>query len=256
MLKVTDKSLRRHRMGIGHPKYDKRTRSTNCGFKTDHPYYRPNPSNMEPEAYPPAVVHVRLTQDVYAKVAKKAPDGTVGLPDAEGRPGSGRLLRPKPAQKDISTAYAEGDGNVGPGEMRLIDIGKSTDMWNTCIREHQRGCDDPQFSVFKEVKWGLGWKQALRCDNCQYRSPLFKLYNEVQKQGPGPRPASCNVGLQVGLQDSPISNTRMRSILACTNTPPPCRNAMQKMSNTVGAVVATVATDDMTDRREDMAEIN
>lgn len=244
-------------MDSGHPKYTKQTgRTGNRGFSMGHPYFRAKPLQFEPEAYPPAEYNVRLTEDMYAKVAKRAPDGTLSVPDTEGRPGSSRLLRPKPEPMDISTAYTEG-AEDGPGEMRLINIGKSTDMWNTCVNQHQRfNCDRPHFSVYKEVKWGLGWKQAMRCNNCQYRSELFKLYTEVHKQGPGPKPASCNVGLQVGLQDSPIGNTRLRSILASTNTPPPCRNAMQKMSNTVGAVTATVATDDMADRREEMAEIN
>lgn len=200
----------------------------------------------------------RLPHEMFQKVAKVTSAGLPHAPDADGQPGSAMLLRPKgTTATPLSTQYADtlyGEDN----EMRLLHKGRVQDMWNSCFQEHgqQGDCDRPHLVIYKEIKKGLGWKQGLRCENCTYASTLYKLYNEVAHEGVGAKRAACNVGLQIGLQDSPISNSKMRMILAATNTPPPARTSMQRLSNKVGKSTVELNKDDMAARKKEFGAIN
>ena len=200
----------------------------------------------------------RLNTDMYNKVVRKSIGYSLSMPNAENRPGIAKLLRPsKTRESDLSSEYMH-QRDESDGEMRLINNTRSAEMWNSAYKGHtERGeCEAPNFSIHKEIKKGLGWKQSLKCNNCSYMTGFFKLYNEVQHKGPGAKRAACNVGLQVGLQDSPIGNTKARMLLASTNTPPPSRSGMQRLSNSVGKTITHLNRDDMRARRVQAREIN
>ena len=131
-------------------------------------------------------------------------------------------------------------------------------MWNTSFSEHtSKGkCDKPHFTIRQEVKYGLGWKQSLACINCDYVSKLYRLYCEVASDTRGARSATCNVGLQVGLQDSPIGNSKARMLIASTNTPPPALSSMTRLSNKVGAATVTLNNEDMARRKQSLKDVN
>ena len=71
-----------------------------------------------------------------------------------------------------------------------------------------------------------------------YQSGMYKLYDEVDTGSCGQKPATSNVALHVGLQDSTIGITKMRNILAATNTPPPSRYGLQRNADRVAAITA------------------
>jgi hypothetical protein len=202
----------------------------------------------------------RMSNDVFSMVSKSSPSGLLYAPDAEGQPGPSKLLRPIHGGpiSDLSEQYLEdGEKNIDNSEMRLISTHKYAEMWNTAIREHKStACNEGQFTVHKELKKGLGWKQSLKCINCVYTSDMFKLYNEVFGTGRGAKRAKCNVGLQIGLQDSPIGNTRARMLVASTNTPPPARSAMQRLSNSVGMATKMLNLNDIRERMQNCKRIN
>lgn len=200
----------------------------------------------------------RLTKTVFSKVAKLAPTGLLYAPDADGQPGPVTLLRPKGGTEEVTDLYMQREPNCEINEMRLINKAKNALLWNTTFREHTQvaKCDDPHFTVCKEIKKGLGWRQSLKCTNCDYISQMFKLYNEVPHEGRGPKTASCNSGLQVGLQDSAIGNTKARLIIASTNTPPPALSGMQKLSSSVGRVTNAVNAQDMMSRKQEVTRTN
>ncbi|KAK2154123.1 hypothetical protein NP493_2221g00013 [Ridgeia piscesae] len=105
-------------------------------------------------------------------------------------------------------------------------------MWNNCIQLHakqSKGCT-PRFSVANERKIGLAWQQSLHSVNCQFKSGRYKLYDELLTGGRGQKPATTNVALQIVLQDSAISNTKMCYLLTSVNVPPLSRRRMQKNS--------------------------
>ena len=202
----------------------------------------------------------RLTRSDFAKVVKVSPAGLLQVPDEYGRPGTTKVLRPRPdVQVPLTLQYLKTDNNDYGSEMRLVHMAKTEAMWNTCYREHSQvsgDCLQPNLFVFKELKKGVCWKQGLECSNCTYRSDLFKLYDEVQSDGRGAKTAAPNRGLQVGLQESMCGNSKARVIIATTNTPPPSHSAMQKQSNKVGGITATIVQEDLNRKCEATHEIN
>ena len=131
-------------------------------------------------------------------------------------------------------------------------------MWNDCIQLHaeqSKGCT-PRFSVANERKIGLAWQQSLHSVNCQFKSGMYKLYDKVPTGGHGQKPATTNVALQIVLQDSAISNTKMCYLLTSVNVPPPSRRRMQKTANKVASISAQHAMDDLKQKRDKMREIN
>ena len=75
----------------------------------------------------------------------------------------------------------------GLGKMRLVHVDKNCDMWNFAIEEHLKldNYSQPKFQAAKEEKRGNVVAQSLRCVNCNFVMPLFKLYEEIRKPGRG-----------------------------------------------------------------------
>ena len=120
---------------------------------------------------------------------------------------------------------------------RMICMRKNVEMWNDIIHRHAHQvniCDRPEFQIANERKWGLAWKQTMMCKNCSFKSPEYKLYDEIKTDKPGPNPAAVNLMFQAGLQDTPMGNTRARYLLTATDIPPPSTSSMQRASNIVG----------------------
>lgn len=129
---------------------------------------------------------------------------------------------------------------------RVIDNEKLMDMMNGLYRDHSKAaCEEPKLCISKNEKWGLGWKYAFKCENCGFQSRIFKLYQEVRSNLPGPNAATLNLGLQAGLMDCPIGNTRMRMLLTSMNIPPPAKSAMEKTAKKVGECVIQTNRRDM-----------
>ena len=99
-------------------------------------------------------------------------------------------------------------------------------------------------------------KQSLRCLHCEYQSGMYKLYDEVDTGSCGQKPATSNVTLHVGLQDSTVGITKIRNILAATNTPPPSRHGLQRNADRVAAITAQATMDNLKQKREQTKEIN
>ena len=192
----------------------------------------------------------------YSMVVKTAADGGISTPDVDGVNSAIHVLRPKPESQDEATSeYLKGDGK---GEMRLVHIDKFLEMFNTSLQEHlDSSCKHPLFEVASEAKKGLCWKMALKCKNCKYVSIQYKLYEEVISSGKrGPKFAKPNLGLQVGLQETPISKSQARILLACMNTPPPCDSSLQQAANKVGELTSLAALKDLQDRCDKVKYIN
>lgn len=126
-------------------------------------------------------------------------------------------------------------------------------MFNTAISEHTKysdRCRTPQFTVQKELQKGMVWKMALACQGCSYATELHQLYDTVPAKGRGAKAAAVNLGLQVGLLDSPMGNTKAQVLVASLNTPPPSRSSMAASSRIVCARTLTEAEADLRRRRE------
>ena len=84
----------------------------------------------------------------------------------------------------------------------------------------------------------------------------IKLYNEIETGKRGRKPATPNVGLQVGLQESMTGNVTGRVILTCLNLPVPNRSVMQRTANKVAAATATMTLEDLARKRERVKRVN
>ena len=90
------------------------------------------------------------------------------------------------------------------------------ETWNAAFRDHSIAYTECQESDIQitETIWGLCWKITLHCTKCNVTAPESKLYKEVKTNKPGPNAATINEGLAMGIQDTPVGNTRARALLA------------------------------------------
>lgn len=230
-------------------------------FQKDHPClapaYSPGSPALSHDEDTSRTWMPRMTQEDHSLVVKLDPKGRPSLPDADGVCTGAKVLRPKSRLEDTTKQYLHGDGS---GEMRFLHRDKTTEMWNLCILDHAERvgykCGVPQFEIHKEKQKGLCWIQSLRCTLCDYISLPHKLYEEVPSRARGPKYAKPNLGLQVGLQECAIGNTKARILLLSTNSPAPSTSAMQKASNKVGTITSGAAEEDLARRRLKLKEIN
>ena len=115
---------------------------------------------------------------------------------------------------------------------------------------------DLVIDVEAEVQRGLAWQERLKCPKCTYLSPLHKLYEEIATGKRGPKPASVNYGLQVGLCHTSISNTSLCNILHAMNTPSPSLSGMTRNSNAVSDIIEDTNKKDMKCIKENLTDLN
>ena len=180
------------------------------GFKTGHCYHKPSDAaiQQEPSGVNSAIWLPRLSQDDFDRVVQTTPSGLLAVSDAEGRPGTSKILRPQLDQcPDLTDIYLQADVQTDThavSEMRLLSVDKNAAMWNDCFKEHasrEDTCILPHFEVH-EKKFGLCWQQSLSCTACHYKSRMYKLYSEVNTGSRGQKPCAPNVAIHVGLQDT------------------------------------------------------
>ena len=81
-----------------------------------------------------------------------------------------------------------------------------------------------------EKKWGVCCKITLKCVKCCLRTPEFTFYQDVSTRNPGPNPEAPNIGLGIGLQDTPLGNKGARLLMATMDVSSPARSSMQRTS--------------------------
>ena len=107
---------------------------------------------------------------------------------------------------------------------RLLHLRTTTIMWNDAFAEHSRyspNCSSGflNWDIDREVKFGLCWREALSCSKCQYKSKIYKLYEELPCTTRGRRPARLNRRLHIGLSQLSIGPASLAKILCSKNTP-------------------------------------
>lgn len=227
-------------------------------YRKGHPYFAPRQANLSQDS---ESTWLRLSREEFGRVAKLSPDGTrYEVPGADGNQGTTKLLRPAgDTAPEVSVAYLQEADKSCSGEMRLVHREKMCTMFNTAIREHGQykgACGMPSFYVWQELQKGMAWKVAVACRTCGYKGSLHQLYDTVPKAGRGAKAAAVNHGLQVGLLDSPIGNTKAQVVVAALNTPPPSLKGMMKTSYAVCSRTVTQAEDDLHRIRRQMVETN
>lgn len=201
----------------------------NKGLKSD--------SHFHVDAEPKRSV-IRLTEDEFPVSTRPTADGSELRRDV-------MLLRPRTSRSQPGAKQEENSNCHG---MRLVDKQEMASSINVALESHRQKsteCHQPNLIVADERKMGLCWKMSFKCNNCSFITPLLKLYKEAESSKRGPKPATTNLSLAVGLQDAPMGNSKFRYILASMDIPPPAKSSMQKTSNTVGSAIKELNDRDM-----------
>ena len=124
----------------------------------------------------------------------------------------------------------------------------------TCCRK-QADTQTPSWKIVDEKKWGIGWKNAIKCQSCGFKSQAHPSYRNVPSAKRGPDPAASKVALAVRLQDTPMGSTRCRLLLANLDIPPPARSSMQRRSDAAGQAVTELNKQDMAEKVQKIKEV-
>ena len=135
-------------------------------------------------------------------------------------------------------------------------------MMNSAFKDHamnKPACPgDLVLDQSREEKRGLVWREALMCKMCNYKSEMFKLYDEVEtgNNTKGRRAATANVGLNVALMSTPIASTSAVKIFAGCLIPPPSVHGITKNARKVGKSIISKNRQDMKRRRKQLQKLN
>ena len=99
-------------------------------------------------------------------------------------------------------------------------------------------------------------REKVICDRCQYVSQRYNLYDEIETGKPGRKSATANVGLNIGLSQTPIGPSNVRKLCLSTNIPAPSRRGLQKCANKVCKTIENVNKSDIKARRKTLRTIN
>ena len=87
--------------------------------------------------------------------------------------------------------------------------------------------------------------QSLRCVNCSFVTPLFKLYEHIRKPGRGQSAAVQILELNAAVTSTSIGFKKLRFLLAALDLSPPSESGMHQMSQTVCDKIVQLSSDDM-----------
>ena len=143
----------------------------------------------------------------------------------------------------------------------MFHVEKLWDMINCVTRAHRQSYPSCEgnlgFDPDREEQRGIGWREAVKCDKCDYRSKMFTLYKEVEMgYKTGRKAASANVGINVALTQTPIGNASLKKILACGNIKPPSDYGVTKMNRKISRKIINENKKDMGQRLEQIKKLN
>lgn len=140
-----------------------------------------------------------------------------------------------------------------------MQVKKTAEMFNFIIKEHlslHPKCHGlVEWDMTAEEKRGLGWRERGICHNCDYKSKMFNLYNEVDTGKRGRKAADINQGLSVGMTQTPIGAAGLRKVLLSSNIPPPSVRGIQYTTNRVADEIQCANKSDMHLRRCNLKNI-
>ena len=122
--------------------------------------------------------------------------------------------------------------------MWLTHEDKPCELWNCAIQGHfkMETCSQPNCEPVKAQKRGVVVAQPLRYVNCNFTTPLFKLYEEVHK--PGRSAAVQNMDLNAAITSTCTGFMKLQLLLAALDLSLLSENRMHEMSQAVWDKIA------------------
>ena len=130
---------------------------------------------------------------------------------------------------------------------------------NTCIQEHRNislECDTLEIDIANYIPWGTSCRFARKCTHCDYISERMPMYDQIESARRGPKAARTNMGLQLGLQDTPIGNERARLLMGYMGMRTGSRSGMQKTSDRAGHITNDTTDEDLHDKVAEIKAVN
>lgn len=204
---------------------------------------------------------IRVEQDLHDFVTENTTDGDINdirqLPrNTAGEPVNISGLRPRPSpsklEKLCDSQRSESDTYV------ILHRGKLEEFWNKAFRGHigvAATCDGQL--IFDDdacTQWGLGWRMAVKCDTCTFKSSQEKIYTETDAGKAGQKSATVTRGFQIGISKQGLGNAGLREILLAANINPPSIATMQVGANKVNKVITEANKHDMGNILEDIKQ--
>lgn len=192
----------------------------------------------------------RPTKEEFENRVSLLSDGVMAIFNVDGSTVGSKILRPKVNSMNIVDTYLQPSvQDPDLNTYKLFNQNALQVMINTEIKNHmsyKQGCKgNLQFDTSAQIKWGLAWSERFKCDICDFKSQYHKLYEEVKSNKRGRKAAKINIGAQIGLMHTPISNKSFGEILNAANVISPCKSSMQKCSNKVSKEVEQINRDNM-----------
>ena len=229
------------------------------GFKPGHKYF-PHKS-LAPEAsegqHVPISSYRRLPKDMYDMVF----DSGSPVHDVEGATCENiHYLRPSPTRKTPLEMVNSGSSGNEANSCRIWHVDRAQRMFQESYIEHSKKIP-PCSGVLcidqaAEQKKGLGWKERLACNKCDFKTQFYELYMGIRTGERGPKSAELHLMVLVGLSHTGISGTGLQRALLSMNIPSPSTQTMQSSANNVGELLFNDNEVDMSDIKQELKELN
>ena len=206
----------------------------------------------------------RLPKDIHDDVVQESPDGILHTEDEHGEWLPSRILRPLPKSPSAVQQHAHPETenpDVHPDLLtnRPLHLLKTQELWGRAISEHlpPPPCGGMLiWDIEKQEQRGLMWRLSLKCTGCHYKTPQHSLYEEVNTNKPGRKPAKSNVQLGVALSHSSIGVSGIIDILLACEIPAPSERGLQQVLNEACDTIVDYNQNDLSRLRQYLAEVN
>lgn len=167
-----------------------------------------------------------------------------------------QLLRERPNSDLVNLALKTESDRPNMDNYKLFHAKKLEDLFDHASKEHFKlKCDGKLlFDEKREKQWGVVWQEGMYCKKCNYKSEMFKLYEEVESEElkKGRKAAKPNVGLILGLMTTSIAYRPICDILANMNISPPDLKSMNQLANKISDEVVNLSKDEMSKIRKNI----
>ena len=174
------------------------------------------------------------------------------IPDAQGKEGTARLLRPKKEAPPNFSKLKKPAWNTSDECNMILEMNRFMECINKAIKEHAKTnhCSDLQLKLTKTTPYGCYIRTAMSCNNCDFQTDKQAMYAEISRtkesskeatankstkapsRGPtkGPKGAKGNLRLGYILLHSSIGPTKLRFFLAALGLRPISRTRLQALT--------------------------
>lgn len=220
-----------------HPR--QRASNARTYFKKGHKYF---PPGQQRSFQGVEKNYSRMDRDTYS----------LGIRGQNGPPS---ILRPRPIERESSTAEAKSfDSNIFASMNKLSDM--MTVVYMTHLSESSQ-CSFPNFTFPQQLQnmQGLGPTVSVKCNSCNYISRKFELFKRLDVSGKGNSPVEINVRLGQYMSSSETSLASIQCLFALLNTHSPCEKTLKRNIYKAAAAQSSLGKEQLVKNQNSLNDI-